>query len=90
MGEWKNDKRSGFGVSERSNGMKYEGEWLNNRRHGYGCTMFPDGTKEEGKYKNNVLVLTLLFLTVVKNTEKTENYIRGKAEIREWLIAKSS
>uniref|UniRef100_A0A8C4JTU1 Uncharacterized protein n=1 Tax=Dromaius novaehollandiae TaxID=8790 RepID=A0A8C4JTU1_DRONO len=54
MGEWKNDKRSGFGISERSNGMKYEGEWLNNRRHGYGCTMFPDGTKEEGKYKNNV------------------------------------
>uniref|UniRef100_A0A8D2PW02 Junctophilin-1 n=1 Tax=Zosterops lateralis melanops TaxID=1220523 RepID=A0A8D2PW02_ZOSLA len=56
MGEWKNDKRSGFGISERSNGMKYEGEWLNNRRHGYGCTMFPDGTKEEGKYKNNILV----------------------------------
>uniref|UniRef100_A0A8C2CUF3 Junctophilin 1b n=1 Tax=Cyprinus carpio TaxID=7962 RepID=A0A8C2CUF3_CYPCA len=26
MGEWKNDKRNGLGVSERSNGMKYEGE----------------------------------------------------------------
>uniref|UniRef100_A0A8C0AQ89 Uncharacterized protein n=1 Tax=Buteo japonicus TaxID=224669 RepID=A0A8C0AQ89_9AVES len=49
----------GFGISERSNGMKYEGEWLNNRRHGYGCTMFPDGTKEEGKYKNNVLIQLL-------------------------------
>ncbi|GCC26357.1 hypothetical protein chiPu_0004773, partial [Chiloscyllium punctatum] len=56
MGEWKNDKRSGFGVSERSNGMKYEGEWLNNQRNGYGCTTFPDGTKEEGKYKNNILI----------------------------------
>uniref|UniRef100_A0A4W5K788 Junctophilin 1b n=1 Tax=Hucho hucho TaxID=62062 RepID=A0A4W5K788_9TELE len=56
MGEWKNDKRNGFGVSERSNGMKYEGEWLNNKRHGYGCTTFPEGNKEEGKYKNNVLV----------------------------------
>ncbi|GCB73113.1 hypothetical protein scyTo_0002356 [Scyliorhinus torazame] len=56
VGEWKNDKRSGFGLSHRSDGLKFEGEWLNNKRHGYGCTTFPDGTKEEGKYKQNVLV----------------------------------
>lgn len=56
MGEWKNDKRSGFGVSERSSGLKYEGEWLDNVRHGYGCTTLPDGKKEEGKYRMNVLV----------------------------------
>ncbi|XP_006880536.1 PREDICTED: junctophilin-1-like [Elephantulus edwardii] len=56
MGEWKNDKRSGFGISKRSNSMKYEGEWANNKRHGYGCTVFPDGSKEEGKYKNNLLI----------------------------------
>lgn len=55
-GEWKNDKRSGCGVSRRSDGLRYEGEWAANRRHGYGCTTFPDGTKEEGKYKQNVLV----------------------------------
>ncbi|KFW95335.1 Junctophilin-2, partial [Phalacrocorax carbo] len=46
MGEWKNDKRAGFGVSERSSGLKYEGEWLGKQRHG----------KEEGKYRHNVLV----------------------------------
>lgn len=23
MGEWKNDKRSGYGISERSDGLKY-------------------------------------------------------------------
>ncbi|XP_067410435.1 junctophilin-2 isoform X1 [Emydura macquarii macquarii] len=56
MGEWKNDKRSGFGVSERSSGLKYEGEWLDNVRHGYGCTTLPDGKKEEGKYRQNVLI----------------------------------
>ncbi|MBN3321658.1 JPH2 protein, partial [Atractosteus spatula] len=56
MGEWKNDKRSGYGVSERSSGLKYEGEWLDNQRHGYGCTTFPEGRKEEGKYRNNMLV----------------------------------
>lgn len=56
MGEWKNDKRSGFGIAERSDGLKYEGEWFNNKKYGYGVTTFKDGTKEEGKYKNNVLI----------------------------------
>ncbi|XP_045118826.1 junctophilin-1-like isoform X1 [Portunus trituberculatus] len=55
-GEWKNDKRTGFGVSERTDGLKYEGEWYNNKKYGYGVTTFKDGTKEEGKYKNNVLI----------------------------------
>uniref|UniRef100_A0A8C0UI04 Uncharacterized protein n=1 Tax=Cyanistes caeruleus TaxID=156563 RepID=A0A8C0UI04_CYACU len=63
----------GFGISERSNGMKYEGEWLNNRRHGYGCTMFPDGTKEEGKYKNNILVRGIRKqLIPIRNTKTRE------------------
>lgn len=56
MGEWKQDKRTGFGIAERSDGLKYEGEWFNNKKNGYGVTTFKDGTKEEGKYKNNVLV----------------------------------
>uniref|UniRef100_A0A6A7G8V5 Junctophilin-1-like n=3 Tax=Hirondellea gigas TaxID=1518452 RepID=A0A6A7G8V5_9CRUS len=56
MGEWKNDKRCGFGVSERTDSLKYEGEWYNNKKYGYGVTTFKDGTKEEGKYKNNVLI----------------------------------
>ncbi|XP_041984695.1 junctophilin-1 isoform X2 [Aricia agestis] len=56
MGEWKNDKRTGFGVSERSDGLRYEGEWFGNRKYGYGVTTFRDGTREEGKYKNNVLI----------------------------------
>ncbi|KAI3374510.1 hypothetical protein L3Q82_006329 [Scortum barcoo] len=81
MGEWKNDKRSGFGVSERSNGMKYEGEWLNNKRHGYGCTIFPDGTKEEGKYKNNVLSRgirkQLIPLKNTKTKQKVDRAIEG-------------
>lgn len=56
LGEWKNDKRTGFGISERSDGLRYEGEWFNNRKYGYGVTTFRDGSKEEGKYKNNVLI----------------------------------
>ncbi|XP_035770394.1 junctophilin-1-like [Neolamprologus brichardi] len=81
VGEWKNDKRSGFGISERSNGMKYEGEWLNNKRHGYGCTIFPNGTKEEGKYKNNTLTRGIrkqLFpLKNTKTKQKVDRAIEG-------------
>merc|ERR550539_1175407 len=55
MGEWKNDKRCGFGISERSDGLKYEVEWYNNRKYGYGITTH-GGVREDGKYKNNVLV----------------------------------
>ncbi|KAJ6653070.1 hypothetical protein lerEdw1_010156 [Lerista edwardsae] len=55
-GEWRADRRSGYGVSRRSNGLRYEGEWLGNRRHGYGRTTYPNGSKEEGKYKLNRLV----------------------------------
>ncbi|XP_038169093.1 junctophilin-3 [Arvicola amphibius] len=81
VGEWKNDKRSGFGVSQRSDGLKYEGEWVSNRRHGYGCMTFPDGTKEEGKYKQNVLVSgkrkNLIPLRASKIREKVDRAVEA-------------
>ncbi|XP_028665945.1 junctophilin-3 [Erpetoichthys calabaricus] len=81
MGEWKNDKRCGFGVSCRSDGLKYEGEWLSNKRHGYGCTTFPDGTKEEGKYKQNILVSgkrkNLIPLRASKIREKVDRAVEA-------------
>lgn len=80
-GEWKNDKRTGFGLSRRSDGLQYEGEWLSNKRHGYGCTTFPDGTKEEGKYKQNVLVSgkrkNLIPLRASKIREKVDRAVEG-------------
>uniref|UniRef100_A0A8C8Z9C2 Junctophilin n=1 Tax=Prolemur simus TaxID=1328070 RepID=A0A8C8Z9C2_PROSS len=81
VGEWKNDKRSGFGVSQRSDGLKYEGEWAGNRRHGYGCMTFPDGTKEEGKYKQNILVSgkrkNLIPLRASKIREKVDRAVEA-------------
>ncbi|CAJ0568198.1 unnamed protein product, partial [Mesorhabditis spiculigera] len=76
-GEWKNDARSGFGVCERTDGLKYHGEWSNNAKNGYGVTTFRDGTKEEGKYKNNVLVVStrrrgMLFVRSSKIRERVE------------------
>ncbi|XP_030638111.1 junctophilin-3 isoform X2 [Chanos chanos] len=80
-GEWKNDKRTGCGVSRRSDGLHYQGEWLGNRRHGYGCTTFPDGTKEEGKYKQNVLVSgkrkNLIPLRASKIREKVDRAVEA-------------
>ncbi|XP_076470552.1 junctophilin-1-like isoform X2 [Babylonia areolata] len=80
MGEWKNDKRSGFGISERSDGLKYEGEWYNNRKYGYGVTTFKDGTKEEGKYKNNVIISSgkknkLFLIRTSKLRERVDNAV---------------
>ncbi|XP_029463893.1 junctophilin-3 [Rhinatrema bivittatum] len=81
LGEWKNDKRSGSGVSQRSDGLKYEGEWANNKRHGYGCMTFPDGTKEEGKYKQNILVSgkrkNLIPLRASKIREKVDRSVEA-------------
>ncbi|KAL3102138.1 hypothetical protein niasHS_003547 [Heterodera schachtii] len=78
-GEWKNDSRSGYGICERSDGLKYAGEWLDNKKHGYGVTYFKDGTKEEGRYKHNVLVTStrrrgILFVRSSKLRERVEMY----------------
>lgn len=43
LGEWKGDRRSGYGVAERTDGLRYEGEWACNRKHGYGVTILRDG-----------------------------------------------
>ncbi|KAL3190925.1 hypothetical protein MRX96_019167 [Rhipicephalus microplus] len=77
MGEWKNDRRSGYGIAERSDGLKYEGEWYNNKKYGYGVTTFKDGAREEGKYKNNLLVTSgkkkhLFLLRSAKFRERVE------------------
>uniref|UniRef100_A0A8B9JJG5 Junctophilin 1 n=1 Tax=Astyanax mexicanus TaxID=7994 RepID=A0A8B9JJG5_ASTMX len=81
LGEWKNDKRSGYGISERSSGLKYEGEWLDNQRHGYGCTTFAEGGKEEGKYMHNMLVKAvkkkLIQLKGTKIKQKVERSVEG-------------
>uniref|UniRef100_A0A8C2WGV6 Junctophilin 3a n=1 Tax=Cyclopterus lumpus TaxID=8103 RepID=A0A8C2WGV6_CYCLU len=80
-GEWRGDQRAGWGVSRRSDGLRYEGEWAGNKRHGYGCTAFPDGTKEEGKYKQNALVSgkrkNLIPLRASKIREKVDRAVEA-------------
>lgn len=92
IGEWKNDKRSGFGVCERSDGLKYEGEWLENCKTGYGVTVFPDGAKEEGKYKNNILMepnKKTLLLRASKLRERIDLAVAGAQKSAQIAIQKS-
>uniref|UniRef100_A0A4W4DNT4 Junctophilin n=1 Tax=Electrophorus electricus TaxID=8005 RepID=A0A4W4DNT4_ELEEL len=93
VGEWRNDMRAGWGVSHRSDGLRYEGEWVGNKRHGYGCTTFPDGTKEEGKYKQNVLVSgkrkNLIPLRTSKIREKVDRAVEAAEKAAEIARQKS-
>lgn len=58
-GEWKNDKRHGYGIIEDTDGFSYIGEWSENMRHGLGVATYPDGTKLEGEWKHDELVTDL-------------------------------
>jgi len=98
-GEWKNDRRSGHGVSERSDGLRYEGEWLDNCKCGYGVTTFgggpdhPGGWREEGKYKNNLLLSPnkklLLSLRASKVREKIDAAVAAAVRAAQIAVQKS-
>lgn len=94
LGEWKNDKRTGFGISERSDGLRYEGEWFNNRKYGYGVTTFRDGNKEEGKYKNNVLITSqkkkqLFLMRSAKFRERIEGSVNAAQRSSKMALQKA-
>lgn len=94
MGEWKNDRRSGYGIAERSDGLKYEGEWYNNKKYGYGVTTFKDGAREEGKYKNNVLVTSgkkkhLFLLRSAKFRERVEAAVAAAVRASQIALQKA-
>lgn len=94
-GEWKNDKRSGFGLCERTDGLRYEGEWFNNKKNGYGVTTFPDGGTEEGKYKNDTLITAsgkkpkLFVLRTSKIRERVEAAVQQARQANQMGVQKA-
>jgi alkylated DNA repair dioxygenase AlkB len=42
-GEWRDDRKAGYGVKTWVNGTKYEGEWKGGLRHGKGTFWACDG-----------------------------------------------
>ena len=52
-GEFKNDKREGYGIHYfYFNAEKYEGDFQNNKREGFGILYNPNGTRYEGEFKD--------------------------------------
>jgi hypothetical protein len=51
-GEYKDDKREGYGIYEGADGSRYIGQYKNGDRHGYGINRWADGFVYYGEYKN--------------------------------------
>ena len=52
-GDWKNDKRDGYGTFYWCNGSWYIGEWVEDKREGFGTRVWPNGNKYVGQYKSH-------------------------------------
>ena len=42
-GEWKDDKKTGYGVLRSHRGATFEGTWLESTQDGYGVETYADG-----------------------------------------------
>lgn len=47
-GEWRNDRKNGFGTMIFTNGDSYEGEWREGQKSGRGIYRFANGDMYEG------------------------------------------
>lgn len=54
-GDWKNEKRNGYGTYTWDDGQKYTGQWKNNLRHGAGKLSFKNGEVLHGTWTNGKL-----------------------------------
>ena len=56
-GEYKNNKRHGYGryiwKDKKSNGQKYIGNWQEDKMHGKGTMFFGNGDRYVGEFKND-------------------------------------
>jgi hypothetical protein len=55
VGEYKNGRRSGFGVFISSDGSVHEGYYKNDKKNGMGKITFPDGTVISGEFHDDQL-----------------------------------
>ena len=58
-GEWRDDKRHGYGVIKCIGLYTYYGQWASNARTGYGVLVGENGAKEEGQWQNGELIVAL-------------------------------
>lgn len=58
-GEWRDDKRHGYGVIKCIGSYTYYGQWVGNARTGYGVLVCDNGVKEEGQWQSGELIVAL-------------------------------
>lgn len=51
-GDWKDDKKDGYGIFKWENGKEYVGEWKNDKEHGKGTYKWKDGKQYSGEWNN--------------------------------------
>jgi hypothetical protein len=54
VGEFKNGKKSGYGVYMERTGIRYEGQFANDLANGQGVSIFPNGLIYEGEHKDGI------------------------------------
>jgi hypothetical protein len=52
-GDWKANKRHGYGTYFWSNGSLYTGEWVDDKREGHGTRVWPNKNRYTGEYQNH-------------------------------------
>ncbi len=77
-GEWKDDKRNGFGTYVWPNGQKYIGHWKNNLMDGKGKMITPNKVVMEGTWKNNLLEGPVLVINQESKAAKVVEFKHGK------------
>jgi len=77
VGQYKEDKKHGYGVFIWPDSRKYEGFWSNGKQHGYGI-MVISGVKKFGEWKNGQKLMW-----IEENEENSNLLEKIKARINE-------
>ena len=59
-GQWKDEKRCGYGVQVWPDGAKYEGYWKDDKAHGKGKFYHAEGDVYEGDWVEDKVVLVMM------------------------------
>lgn len=54
-GQYKNNKKEGFGIFNWPSGARFEGTWVNGKQHGKGKLII-NGVERKGKWENGRLI----------------------------------
>ena len=66
-GQWKDQKRNGYGIQLFPNGAFYQGNWTNNKAEGFGKLVFISGLQFEGHFKRNNMLKGKSLLVATSN-----------------------